>query len=221
MASGHSSLDGSDTRNTSPGPSSTSKPVRDRYQRLFDLTVLLVTHIILFPAWLVLWIAIPAAIWLGDRGPVFHRQVRVGKDGKLFKLIKFRTMIEDAEAHTGPVWAKRGDWRVTGVGRFLRRYRLDEMPQVINMWRGEMSLVGPRPERPALVEQFSREITGFDMRLRVRPGFAGLAQVRGRYSTRPRDKLRYDNLYIEKMNPWLDIKLLFLAVLVVLRGSPH
>ena len=170
---------------------------------------------------MLLWTAIPAAIWLGDRGPVFYTQVRVGKGGRPFRLIKFRTMIQDAEAETGPVWAGRADRRITRIGRFLRRFRLDELPQVINMWKGEMSLVGPRPERPELVESFSREIPDFGQRLMVRPGFAGLAQVRGRYSTRPRHKLRYDNLYIQRMTPWLDIKLLFQSVWVVARGSPH
>ena len=168
-----------------------------------------------------MWAAIPAAIWMGDRGPVFYTQVRVGKGGISFRLIKFRTMIQDAEADTGPVWTGQSDRRITRIGQFLRRFRLDELPQVINMWKGEMSLVGPRPERPELVESFSREIPDFDQRLTVRPGFAGLAQVRGRYSTRPRDKLRYDNLYIQRMTPWLDIKLLVQSVWVVLRGSPH
>jgi len=98
---------------------------------------------------------------------------------------------------------------------------MDELPQVINIVKGEMSLVGPRPERPELVEQFSKQIPGFGTRHRVRPGFAGLAQVRGRYSTSPRNKLRYDNLYIKRMSPLLDVNLLFQALLVVLGGSPH
>ena len=98
---------------------------------------------------------------------------------------------------------------------------MDEMPQVINIMKGEMSLVGPRPERPELVEQFSKQIPEFEIRHRVRPGFAGLAQVRGKYSTSPRNKLRYDKLYIKKMGPWLDIKLLFIALFVVLGHSPY
>ena len=126
-------------------------------------------------------------------------------------------MVSDAESETGPVWAAERDSRTTGVGRFLRAFRLDELPQVINILRGEMSVVGPRPERPELVERFSRDVPGFSGRVRVRPGVAGLAQVRGTAQTRPRDKLRYDNLYIETLNPWMDIKLLFLSVWVVLR----
>ena len=192
----------------------------DGYKRPFDLAILLLAHILLLPLWLLLWGILPLAIWLTDRGPIFYMQVRVGLNGKPFRIIKFRTMLVDAERGTGPVWAAPNDRRTTRIGRFLRRFRLDEMPQIINIWKGDMSLVGPRPERPELVEEFSKTIPNFGRRLRVRPGFAGLAQVRGRYATRPRDKLRYDNLYIEKMGPWFDIKLLLLAVLVVLRRNP-
>ena len=221
LTSGSSSEDKTSSGIARPNPSRPDGHVRDGYKRPFDLAILVLAHILLFPVWLVLWTMIPLAIWAGDRGPVLYRQVRVGKNGTVFTMRKFRTMIIGAEERTGPVWAWRGDWRITGVGRFLRRFRLDEIPQVINMWKGEMSLVGPRPERPELVDEFSRSIPGFDARLRVRPGFGGLAQVRGRYSTRPRDKLRYDNLYIEKMTPGLDLKLLIQSLRVVLRGRPH
>ena len=125
-------------------------------------------------------------------------------------------MVRDAESRTGPVWAAEQDSRVTRVGRFLRTFRLDELPQVVNILKGEMSIVGPRPERPELVEQISHEVPSFSDRLRVRPGVAGLAQVRGSAQTRPRDKLRYDNLYIATLSPCMDIKLLLLSVWVVL-----
>jgi len=151
---------------------------------------------------------------------VFYTQMRVGKNGRPFRVVKFRTMIKDAEDTTGPVWATADDWRLTSVGRVLRQFRLDELPQVLNILKDEMSLVGPRPERPALVEKFSEQLPEFSTRLRVRPGIAGLAQARGRYSTRPRDKLRYDKLYIDKMNPLMDVKLLFMSVWVALHGSP-
>jgi lipopolysaccharide/colanic/teichoic acid biosynthesis glycosyltransferase len=193
---------------------------RDWYKRPFDLGILLVAYVLLFPIWLFLWIALPLAIWISDRGPIFYAQTRSGKDGKPFKIVKFRTMIMNAERATGPVWATDDDPRVTGFGRFLRRFRLDELPQVINILKGEMSLVGPRPERPELVDEFSKDVPAFATRNLVRPGFAGLAQVRGRYSTTPRNKLRYDHLYIQTLTPLLDIKLMFLAVFVVLRGSP-
>ncbi len=191
--------------------------VRDGYKRVFDLTVIAITYILFFPVWLIVWILVPLAIWLEDRGPVFYAQERVGRGGKHFRVIKFRTMIQDAENLTGQVWAAEDDPRLTRVGKILRRLHLDEIPQVINIVRGEMSLVGPRPERPALTEQFNREAPGFSDRLRVRPGIAGLAQVRGSYWTDPVYKLKYDNLYIETMSPWLDLKLLFLAVWVAIK----
>ncbi len=194
---------------------------RDAYKRPFDLALLVAAHVLLFPAWALLWTLIPLAIWLGDHGHVFYVQTRLGKDGRPFRMIKFRTMRVDAEEQTGAVWASRYDPRVTTIGRFLRKYRIDEMPQVINIWKGEMSLVGPRPERPELYEEFEKTIPGYRSRLRTRPGFAGLAQTRGRYSTHPSKKIRHDNLYIERMSPLLDLKLLAASVWVVLRGFPH
>ncbi len=190
---------------------------RDGYKRVFDLTVIIIAYTLLFPLWLTVWLIVPLAIWLEDRGPVFYAQERVGRRGRHFRVLKFRTMIQNAESLTGQVWAREDDPRLTRVGRILRRLHLDEIPQVINIIKGEMSLVGPRPERPALAERFSREVPGFSERLRVRPGIAGLAQVRGSYWTDPVYKLRYDNQYIETMGPWLDLKLLFLAVWVAIK----
>ena len=191
--------------------------VRDGYKRVFDLALIIIAYILLFPLWLIVWVVVPLAIWLEDRGPVFYAQERIGRQGNHFEVLKFRTMIPDAESLTGQVWAAEDDPRLTKVGKLLRRLHFDEIPQVINIVRGEMSLVGPRPERPALAEQFNREVPGFSERLRVRPGIAGLAQVRGSYWTDPAYKLKYDNLYIETMSPWLDIKLLFLAVWVAIK----
>ena len=196
-------------------------PPNDGYKRPFDIAVLIAAHVLLLPLWVVLWTAVPLAIWLGDRGHVLYGQTRLGKDGRPFKMLKFRTMVVGAEAGEGAVWADRQDERQTGVGRILRRYRIDEAPQVINMLRGEMSIVGPRPERPELHAEFERSTPGFGRRLRVKPGLAGLAQVRGRYSTPPRDKLRYDCIYVERMGPLLDLKLLAASVWVTMRGYPH
>ena len=134
-------------------------------------------------------------------------------------MLKFRTMIEGAEERTGPVWAAWRDARSTAVGRVLRRYHLDELPQLVNVLRGEMSLVGPRPERPALAARIDRTVPGFESRLRVRPGIAGLAQWRGGYPVRAQHKLRYDNLYIARMSPWLDLRLCAACVCRTLR--PH
>ena len=192
---------------------------RDWYKRPFDLCVLLGVHIVLSPILLILWILIPLAIWLEDRGPIFYTQLRVGRSGKVFRLYKFRSMIPDAEKLTGPVWASENDERVTKVGEFLRNRALDELPQVINMWKGDLSLVGPRPERPELLEQFVKEIPQFKLRMNLRPGLTGLAQIKGRYATKPKDKLRYDIVYMKNMSPLLDFVLLVMSVLVTLKAG--
>ena len=199
----------------------TREIVNRRYKRPFDLGIIFISLLLFLPIWTLLCVVIPVAIWLADRGPVFYTQERLGLNGKRFRMVKFRTMLQDAEAGTGPIWALERDHRVTAVGRILRTSRLDEMPQLINVIKGDMSLVGPRPERPVLAEQFSQVVPGFSQRFTVRPGIAGLAQVRGHYHTRMRDKLRYDTLYIERMGPWLDFKLLFLSVAAVLKQSRH
>ena len=192
---------------------------RDGYQRSFDLAVLVAGHVLLAPFWALFWALAPLAVWACDRGPVFYRQERLGRGGRRFLMLKFRTMVPDAEVETGPVWASEDDARATPVGRMLRFLHLDEMPQMLNILRGEMSFVGPRPERPVLTERFECEIPGFSRRLLVRPGVTGMAQVRGRYATPPRQKLRYDLLYISRMSPWLDLKLLLLTPVALLREA--
>ena len=192
--------------------------VNDWWKRPFDLLVLIAVHVALAPLWAVLWTVIPLAIWLSDRGPVFYTQERLGKSGRIFRVYKFRSMIPDAERHTGAVWADEDDPRITPIGAFLRSRALDELPQVINMWKGDISLVGPRAERPELSEEFEASYPGFERRLLVRPGMTGLAQIYGRYSTHPRNKLRYDMLYIRRMTPWLDVQLLVSSVLLTLRA---
>lgn len=190
----------------------------ERYKRTFDLLILLTAHVLLLPVFLALWIVIPLAIWLEDRGPVFYLQRRTGRGGRVFWLVKFRSMIADAEASTGPVWAFEHDERITRVGRFLRATALDELPQLINVLKGDLSMVGPRPERPELVEKFAEKIPHFLKRLQVKPGLTGVAQVYGRYSSLPRHKLNYDMLYIRKMSLLLDIKLLLVSVLVTVQA---
>ena len=123
------------------------------YKSIFDFSILIIVHLVLLPVWLILWIIIPVAIWIEDRGPIFYIQTRLGKDGKEFSLYKFRSMVPNAENETGAVWAKENDDRVTKVGKFLRDRALDEVPQVINLWKGDLSLVGPRPERPEIMKE--------------------------------------------------------------------
>jgi Undecaprenyl-phosphate glucose phosphotransferase len=154
-----------------------------------------------------------------SKGPVFYRQERMGLDGKSFTIVKFRSMFEDAERHTGPVWAVAGDPRVTPFGRFLRRSNLDELPQLWNVFRGDMSIVGPRPERPHFVEQFKHKIPQYMLRHKVRAGLTGWAQVNGWRGNTPLEKrIEYDLYYIENWSVRLDLKIIWLTVL---RGFFH
>jgi len=189
------------------------------YKRFLDLSVLFFAHILLSPIWFFLWIVIPLLIWLEDGRPIFYFQERLGLNGKPYKAFKFRSMVKDAERITGAVWAEENDPRVTRIGILLRATALDELPQVINILRGDMSFVGPRAERPELTEKFTEEVPDFTKRLMVRPGLTGMAQIYGKYDSPPAEKLHYDLAYIEKMNPWLDIKLLILSLYVTFKGK--
>jgi exopolysaccharide biosynthesis polyprenyl glycosylphosphotransferase len=164
------------------------------------------------------------AIKLNSKGPVLFKQERIGMNGKKFKIYKFRSMYQDAEKNTGPVWSTKNDPRVTRVGKILRKLRIDEIPQFVNVLKGEMSLVGPRPERPYFVEQLSGQIPYYQRRLKVRPGITGWAQVKHKYDESIEDvkvKLRYDLFYIENMSLRMDIKILARTILVVLFGKGH
>jgi exopolysaccharide biosynthesis polyprenyl glycosylphosphotransferase len=149
-------------------------------------------------------------------GPILYRQRRVGESGKEFTLYKLRTMVNDAEAETGPILASHTDERVTWVGRILRNSRVDEIPQLLNVLNGTMSLVGPRPERPEFSQEFLRTIPGYAERLQVKPGLTGLAQVNGEYHTTPEYKLKYDLAYIYNYSLWLDMRILTETVKVML-----
>ena len=149
-------------------------------------------------------------------GPVFLSQERVGRGGKVFKLLKLRTMVPDAEKCTGPMLSNQNDPRVTHVGRILRNIRIDEIPQLWNVFKGEMSFVGPRPERPFFVEQFNKEIPCYDYRHQIKGGITGLAQIEGKYSSSPEDKLRFDLLYAKTVSPLKDVKILLHTIKVML-----
>jgi len=191
---------------------------RSMVKRSLDILVSAFGLTVTFP-FLVL---IATAIKTTSRGPIFFKQTRVGIRGKIFNMYKFRTMMQDAEAKSGPVWAKENDPRVTRIGAFLRKTHLDELPQFINVLRGEMSLVGPRPERPYFVQEFRKVIPHYDRRLFAKPGITGLAQIKRRYDETIHDvkkKVRYDVLYIRKMCPVLDMMVLAMTVKAVVLGT--
>lgn len=180
-------------------------------KRLIDIAVSGVGLIILAP----LMALIAVAVKITSPGPVFYVQERIGQREKPFLLYKFRTMVDNAEAKTGPVLAASDDPRITPVGKFLRRTRLDELPQLWNVLRGDMSFVGPRPERPFFVEQFKRKIPAYTYRHFVKPGITGLAQIAGSYTTNPNDKLRYDLFYIRNLSLYRDFKIILKTIPVV------
>lgn len=176
------------------------------FKRLLDLAISIPVSVILSPLFLV----IALLIKLYDGGPVLYKQPRLTIDNKVFDIYKFRSMRMDSEKN-GAQLAKKNDDRVTPVGRVLRALHFDEFPQLINIIKGDMSLVGPRPERPEIAAQYKEIIPEFDFRLKVKAGLTGYAQVYGKYNTTPYDKLKLDLTYIENYSFWLDIKLLFLT----------
>lgn len=191
-----------------------------KVKRLMDISISLIILIVTLP----LTLTISILIKLDSPGSIFYKQKRSGLNGKEFQIYKFRSMRSDAEKSTGPVWSQKNDPRITRIGKFIRKVRIDEIPQMINILKGEMSLVGPRPERPFFVEQFSREIPLYKQRLKVRPGVTGWAQVKHKYDENIEDvktKLRYDLFYIENMSLRMDFKIIFRTVFIVLFGKGH
>lgn len=184
-------------------------------KRLFDIGLSCVGLLFSSP----LWVVIAVLVKLDAKGPVFYSQDRVGENGRIFKVLKFRSMVVDAEKQTGAVWACENDPRVTRAGRLLRATAMDELPQLWNIFRGDMSFVGPRAERPELVEQFARSVRDYRTRLAVKPGLTGLAQVFGRYDTLPQHKLKYDRLYIRRQSMGLDLRLIALSFVITLTGK--
>lgn len=197
------------------GASVTTAPRSARTKRAVDVVLSSAGLVVAWPVWAM----IALAIKLDDGGPIFYRQVRVGRWGRAFQVWKFRSMVPDAERHTGAVLATEHDSRVTRIGRFLRATALDELPQLWNILNGDMSFVGPRPERPELVDEFRRTVPGYDDRFAVVPGLTGLAQVYGRYDSSARAKLRYERLYICRRTLGLDARLIALSFWVTFRGK--
>lgn len=186
-------------------------PENQLIKRLIDIVVSLILLILTLP--IILLTAL--AIRLDSKGPIFYRQTRITLGGKEFDVIKFRSMKEDAEKLSGPVLASEDDPRVTRVGKFIRSTRIDELPQLFNVFKGDMSLVGPRPERPFFVDEFNKKNEFYHLRHHVRAGITGYAQVYGKYSTNFTHKLRFDLLYIKNYSIGLDFQILFQTVKIL------
>ena len=180
-------------------------------KRMMDILLCSVAMIVAAPVMVV----VAAAIKLEDGGPVFFKQKRMTRNGREFDILKFRSMIVDAEKYAGAVLATDNDPRITKVGRVIRATRLDELPQILNILKGDMSIVGPRPERKVIADEYSKEIPEFDYRLKVRGGLTGYAQIYGKYNTSAYDKLRLDLMYIENYSFMLDIKLIILTLRII------
>ena len=177
-------------------------------KRLFDITASVIMIVITSPIMLVT----AAAVKICDGGSVFYKQTRCTRGNREFKIIKFRSMIEHAEEDGKARLASKNDDRITPVGRIIRKLRIDELPQLFNVIAGDMSLVGPRPERPDIIEEYTKMMPEFSYRTKVTAGITGYAQVYGKYNTRPYDKLKLDLFYIENFSIWLDLRLLILTV---------
>ena len=180
-------------------------------KRLADIVLSFMGLLILSP----LMVIISLAIFLYDRGPVFYRQTRYTKDGKTFKILKFRSMIPNAEKDGVARLASEKDDRITPVGKVIRATRLDELPQFFNILRGDMSFVGPRPERPEIADEYTKEVPEFAFRLKVKAGLTGYAQIYGKYNTTSYDKLKLDMIYVENCSLLLDLKLMLLTLKVI------
>lgn len=190
------------------------KPVYDFISRVIDIYLSFVATIFALPFFIIAAVAIK----IEDGGPIFYSQKRLGKNGKIFTIYKMRSMKIDAEKN-GAQWAKDEDDRITKVGKFIRKTRIDEIPQLWNIYSGDMKIIGPRPERPELAEEFYKELPEFANRLVIEPGLTGLAQVRGGYDLTPAEKLVHDMEYVETRCFWLDVKIVFQTIAVVFSGD--
>lgn len=180
-------------------------------KRVFDLILGCFFTLIALPVIIIVAIIIKVS----DRGNIFYSQSRLSYEGRAFKILKFRTMVMNAEAISGPVLATENDARITPVGRFLRRTRIDELPQLFNVVMGDMSLVGPRPERPEFYERIEKQVPEFRKRLKAKAGITGLAQIMGNYTLDSKDKFKYDLIYIQKNSVFMDIQIIMMTLKVI------
>jgi len=187
-------------------------------KRNIDIVLSIFSMILLLP----LFLALALIVGLNSTGGIIYKQIRLGKNGKSFNLYKFRTMHINSEINTGPIWADKNDSRITREGKILRKFHLDEIPQLYNVFKGHMSIVGPRPERPHIVNILKKEIPSYTHRMRVKPGITGWAQIMGGYDATMADvnlKLKHDIFYIENMSIFMDLKIMFMTILAVIKGK--
>ncbi|MEV1289402.1 sugar transferase [Micromonospora sp. NPDC049679] len=189
-------------------------PAEPMLKRPFDITLALLGLVATLP----LWIVIPVFIWIEEPGPILFIKNSVGKGGVTFRQVKFRSMRYDAERFTGPVASPSSDPRTLRCGRWLRRWHVDELPELVNVLTGSMSIVGPRPLRTVLVQRYLEEIPGFANRHTVKPGIACIAQIE-KYHIAPADRLRKDRVYIRRMSLGMDVRMLWRAVMSTVRGA--
>ena len=182
-----------------------------KYKRSLDLFIVFIAHI--FPPfpliWLMIWIIVPVAIWVQDRGPIFYTQERIGENGRIFLIRKFRTMVPNAEATTGAIWSHKNDPRITKVGNLLRWTALDELPQILNIIKGDMSFVGPRSERPVLHKLIVEGIPEFEKRLKIKPGLTGLKKIQ----TEKHLNKKFDEYYALNYSLFFDLEIMIKTIL--------
>ena len=201
--------------NSDTNGNNNEKLIYSIYKRMLDILASIIGLIVGIPLIAIFGLIVK----MEDRGPIFYKQERLGKNLKVFYIYKIRSMRVDAEKIGGAQWAQKDDPRITKTGKFIRKTRIDEIPQLFNILKGDMSLIGPRPERPELTYKFEKEIPGFIKRLKVKPGLTGLAQVNGGYEITPNEKLKWDLIYIKNRNIIMDIKIILKTVRVIFTGD--
>lgn len=195
-----------------------SQPLQSSYDPVKRLLDIMISSVLLIPASILILIFV-FLVKIETPGKAFYSQERVGKMGKKIIITKIRSMYSDAEKKTGAVWAQKNDVRITKVGQFMRRTRIDELPQLLSVLRGDLSLIGPRPERPIFTQQFSESVNGFEQRLLVKPGLSGYAQIHGGYDDSPKEKFLNDMYYIKHFGLAIDFKIFFGTIKVVFSGN--
>lgn len=188
---------------------------QETQKRIFDIVISIAILIIVFPLMLIIAILIK----ITSKGEIIYKQKRITKNGKEFIMYKFRTMIKDAEKETGPILAKVNDSRITKIGKILRKTRMDELPQFLNVIKGDMSIVGPRPERKEILQNIEKDFPEYKERQNVKAGITCIAHIKGDYYTKPKERLKYDKIYMEDWSLKKDVKIIFATIKKIVRQN--